>query len=368
MKRRTNETTNNKEIAQQKEKAISSPLIKMNRLFTSSSRCSRISRKKALNILLSLLLLLCVFFVVEVEQTFMMTGQQQQKTNLSLICQEEQSHVGYVKDVNFPGLQPFHIEVYQANDIVSNQIKKDGTWDVSKTNLFKKIVSDYSKEKNIPIEALTFVDIGSNIGWFTFTMAAMGLEVMAFEPMTSNIAMLKRSLCIETNIESGISNRINLFPYALGPKEQSCFVVSGSNNEGDGHTFCVESESDLKLEPREVIREKIMTKRLDDIASTKGKIIPLVKIDVEGYESHVVEGGTDFLLQSKIPFIIAEFVPKWMRRKDGDPEKMMQRFYDAGYQVFKNDSNHLTRDQAMNMEQYNSSNDVIFHLVEDSKV
>ncbi len=148
--------------------------------------------------------------------------------------------------------------------------------------------------------------------------------------------MIKRSLCESANVLSGISQRVELFPYALGPKEQSCFIVSDNINEGDGHTLCGDTESDIHVEPNYSVRGKIVTKRLDDIASTEGKNVVLVKMDVEGYESHVVEGGRSFLLDSKIPYIISEFVPEWMTKYGGDPERMINRFYDAGYKVMKN--------------------------------
>jgi len=265
------------------------------------------------------------------------------------------------------GVEPFHIEVYPENDIVSESILKHGSWDPSKLELFQKIVGDYSSKTGIPLKELTFVDIGSNIGWFTLSMAAAGLDVMAFEPMPSNVGMIKRSVCMGPNIASGVSKRIQLFPYGLGPEEQSCFVISGNINEGDGLILCGEKESDINVPEDYSVRGKIVTKRLDDLASTKGKKIALVKIDVEGFESHVVEGGRDFLLNSKIPFIISEFVPDWIKGRDGgDPERMMNRFYDAGYKVQKK-GGHLERKEALVMDQYSLENDVIFELVEEKE-
>ena len=278
----------------------------------------------------------------------------------------EQKSTGYMKDININGLEPFKIEIYRANDIVSNQIKMSGAWDLSKLRLFQKIVGDYSREKGIPLNELTFVDIGGNIGWFSLSMAAMGLEVMSFEPMASNIDMMRRSLCNKTNIKSGISRRVELFPFGLGPKEESCIVYSGNINEGDGVTMCGKTEEEITIPDGYAIRGKIITKRLDDVASSEGKNIALVKMDVEGYESHVVEGGRSFLLDSKIPFIVAEFVPQWMKDLGGDPERMINRFYDAGYKVLAN-GHHLPRDQATDMKRYGINgaiDDVVFELVE----
>jgi FkbM family methyltransferase len=267
------------------------------------------------------------------------------------------------------GIQPFSIEIYNGSDIVSSQIKANGSWDLSKLKLFQKTINDYSTKEGIPLNELTFVDIGSNIGWFSLSIAAMGLNVMAFEPMSFNNDMMKRSLCMENNIKSGLSQRVQLFTNGLGPKEESCLVFSANHNEGDGHTLCGKTESEVQILPGHSIRGKIDVKRLDDIASSEGKKIALLKIDVEGYESHVVEGGRDFILNSKIPCIIAEFVPEWIRSKLGDPERMINRFYDAGYKI-QNNGGHDSRDRALlDVSQYGSKfRDLIFELVEDVKV
>jgi len=291
-----------------------------------------------------------------------------EKKGASFSCEgvSQQEHVGILKKIGISGLEPFEIEVYRSNDIVSDHILKLGAWDSSKLNLFQNIVRSYSTAKDIPIDQLTFVDIGGNIGWFSLSMAAMGLEVLTFEPMTSNIDMIKRSLCTETNLESGVSGRVTLFPFGLGPKEESCFVISHDINEGDGHTLCGKSESEIKVPSDYSIRGKIITKRLDDVVSSEGKKIVLVKMDVEGYEANVVEGGRSFLLDSKIPYIVTEFVPQWIREKEGNPERMMERFYDAGYKVLK-DGNHVPREQALKMQGiHHEGDDVMFELVENT--
>ena len=267
-----------------------------------------------------------------------------------------------VVDITMQGINPFRIEIYRENDIVSDEIRRYGHWDKAKLDSFQTILRDYSTKSGIPLHDLTFVDIGSNIGWFTLSMASLGVNVMAFEPMTSNNDMIQRSLCMESNVATGLSGRVQLFKNGLGPKEESCFVVSGDINEGDGHTLCGEKESDIHVQPGYSIRGKIVTKRLDDIASTEGKTVVLVKMDVEGFESHVVEGGRDFLLNSNIPYIVSEFVPEWMTKYGGDPERMMKRFYDAGYKVKRNGIS-LTREEALDMKQYGLATDVIFELV-----
>jgi hypothetical protein len=54
-------------------------------------------------------------------------------------------------------------------------------------------------------------------------------------------------------------------------------------------------------------------------------------MDVEGYETHVLHGGQEVLLRSKIPYIFTEFSPGMIRDKGGDPASFVKAFIDAGY-------------------------------------
>ena len=88
---------------------------------------------------------------------------------------------------------PFAIEVYKSKDIVSNQIRGSG-WEMNLVRAFKNFYLEYSAKHNIPLSELTFLDIGSNIGWFSLNMAALGVNVVAFEPMEQNYEMAKHAI------------------------------------------------------------------------------------------------------------------------------------------------------------------------------
>jgi len=85
----------------------------------------------------------------------------------------------------------------------------------------------------------------------------------------------------------------------------------------------------------------------------------------------VVGGGKQFLLKSKIPYIVSEFVPDWMRSRGGDPVQMLNTLYDAGYKVIAGedivDQHYLTREEALEMDRYSLNADVIFKLVDTSE-
>ena len=251
---------------------------------------------------------------------------------LALSSNSTNNRVTRVTQSNNAG-NPFNMHLYSNNDIVSNEIRNHGGWERKSVLEFNKYFTDYSKKNNIPLSDLTFVDIGANVGWFALSMAALGVNVLAFEPMEENINLLRQSICLPQNIQSGVSKRITLFGHGLGSKEETCIIYSHNINVGDGHVKCVEKESDLQIPHDYSIRGRIPVRRLDDVISVaeQGMKVVVVKMDVEGYEGNVLEGGTKFFLESDISIISTEFVPKWIKEKGGDPEEFKRKFSSAGY-------------------------------------
>eukprot|EP00555_Chaetoceros_dichaeta_P007184 CAMPEP_0198264730 /NCGR_PEP_ID=MMETSP1447-20131203/17074_1 /TAXON_ID=420782 /ORGANISM="Chaetoceros dichaeta, Strain CCMP1751" /LENGTH=255 /DNA_ID=CAMNT_0043953785 /DNA_START=110 /DNA_END=873 /DNA_ORIENTATION=+ len=195
----------------------------------------------------------------------------------------------------------FVIETYPIDDIVSNAVKNEGGWENGVVRALNRLFRDYSMKHKLPLSDLTFIDIGANIGWLSLNMAALGVKVLAFEPMEENIRLLKKTLNSTVNIESGVSGRITLYEHGLGMKEETCFLFSDVFNFGDGHVKCVENERDLVMEAKYRVRGRVPIKRLDDvIVNTEGLHIAAIKMDTEGYEGNILEGGTKLLLGGSV--------------------------------------------------------------------
>jgi FkbM family methyltransferase len=259
----------------------------------------------------------------------------------------------------------FEMEVYARNDIVSTSILMGG-WETQKTKNLAKSFLDYSKTHNVSLSELTFVDIGANVGWFTLQMAALGVQVVAIEPMDANLHLIRRSLCLEAN--KAFADRVLVFGNGLGTEKQTCVVHSHYTNIGDGHTLCVPEGEDVavRIGKGYSVRSKIQVERLDDILSSENRTVVAVKMDTEGYEAHVVEGGRNFFLKSKIPHIFTEYSPQtMMREKGGNAAAFMSSFLDAGYQLRMHDTadgQYRTRKDALNVSAFPAIHDIIFDV------
>jgi FkbM family methyltransferase len=127
------------------------------------------------------------------------------------------------------------------------------------------------------------VDVGANVGVYTAAMAAAvgpAGRVWAFEPTTRSADFLQRTL--EVNgfrhvmlVRSAVSSRTGPLDFVVKRDSELNAVATGSSGEG---ATTVEATT------------------LDRVAQEQGwNEVALVKIDVEGHEAAVVDGGRRFL-------------------------------------------------------------------------
>jgi FkbM family methyltransferase len=261
----------------------------------------------------------------------------------------------------------FSIEIYQgAKDIVSGEIRGRG-WELDKVQELNNYFINYSKKHDVPISDLTFIDIGANVGWFSLSLAALGVKVLAFEPMQENIDLIRKSLKLPDNIANGVSDRIKLHPHGLGVKNEVCIIFSHNINVGDGHVKCVENEADLKIPHDYTIRGRIPVHRLDDVINIDDEDLRIVaiKMDTEGYEGNVLEGGTNVFLKGGADAIVTEFVGDWIIDKGGDPVEFMKKMGSAGYRV-KEGGRYMTAEEMVEKATRKSfrANDLTIHSLQ----
>lgn len=85
-----------------------------------------------------------------------------------------------------------------------------------------------------------------------------------FAGLEDNIKLLKGSLC--ANPQLGAS--VTVFPLGLSSKNDTCFVVSGEGNVGDGFTKCgvqTAEEALAGFQQGYLLRGRMLVRRLDDL-------------------------------------------------------------------------------------------------------
>jgi FkbM family methyltransferase len=166
----------------------------------------------------------------------------------------------------------------------------------------------------------TFVDVGANVGYHTFLAASrVGPtgSVVAFEPSGENCRLLQLS-----KIDNDATN-VTIMPFALDRSGGVRYLTThlGSN-------------AGLIPDPREHLIDgrgtPVFATTLDEVAP---KRIDVMKIDVEGAEFRVLEGGRSTIERDK-PLLVMEFSCEMSQRVSGvDPGAALQDVLDVGYRL-----------------------------------
>jgi len=163
--------------------------------------------------------------------------------------------------------------------------------------------------------ALSFFDIGANVGHHTLFMAPLADRVIAFEPLPA-----LRELIAE-KIELNALTNVDVLPVALGDadEERDYFVGRGANS-GEG-SFLPEGEFDrgnlvsLPIRRGDRFFEEKHLPRID-----------LMKVDVEGFEPYVFRGLAGRIRRDR-PVILTELSDN-SRRGFGSAAAFQSSFYD----------------------------------------
>jgi len=124
------------------------------------------------------------------------------------------------------------------------------------------------------------VDVGAHVGFWSYYLALAFRSVHAFEPADLF------AFCFERNVRA---KNVVLHRVALGEEEASVQIETVADNTGATHVVPAAQGS-------------VRMRRLDDY---KLENVDLLKVDVEGYERHVLAGARETLGRCK-PVVIVE--------------------------------------------------------------
>lgn len=131
--------------------------------------------------------------------------------------------------------------------------------------------------------APALLDVGGNIGTYSFVAAAFGYPVRAFEAMPRNVQAMYQTLCWNPQLRE----RLTLFPYALSDAEATCAVMSHHTNVANGILVCSEEQlaQHQELDVRGTTHAVLLGDYMGAVRSD------ILKIDVEGFEPIVLRGA-----------------------------------------------------------------------------
>lgn len=161
-----------------------------------------------------------------------------------------------------------------------------------------------------------FIDIGAHIGWFA-TIAANRVgqtgEVIAFEPYPANAAALTENLALND------TKNVRVVQAALGSGTGALSL--GSSGDSGGIT-ALDWAHDSRVE--------VPMTTLDEVADAVD--IALVKVDVEGWEAHVLRGATETLKRTRN--VLIEINRPALLRAGSSSEELFDLLRSSGFTNF----------------------------------
>lgn len=193
-------------------------------------------------------------------------------------------------------------------DIISDAIAATGVWEIALSERLVALAGDGG----------TLVEVGANIGYFTVLWAAQGpsCRVLAFEPAWRNLALLREN--VQAN---GLQAQVDILPIAagrrlelarfdLGPIEQTGW--GGLVNDGRAGTVAV------------------VVVPLDALLPAPTQVAVL-KIDVEGADTWVLEGCRGMLSERRVRHVFYEQNHPRMAALGIDPGAAERFLSEVGY-------------------------------------
>ena len=197
----------------------------------------------------------------------------------------------------------FNIDVLN-NDWVGGSIINGNSWEPHITFFLDRNL----KKKSV------FIDVGSNYGWHSIMSSNLCETVYSFEPQRYIYNIQKE------NIKQNNITNIKLFNYGIGNTNEQLNMSPINYNESV-------NVGDLSIG---LGGEIVEVKTLDSLTLKK---VDIIKIDVQGFEKFVIEGGINTINEHK-PLLIIEFEDHQLRKFNYGVIDLFNVIKDMGYYIY----------------------------------
>ncbi|XP_041364852.1 uncharacterized protein LOC121380137 [Gigantopelta aegis] len=187
------------------------------------------------------------------------------------------------------GSVPMYVYPKITDIWVSKSIIEKNEWEPKLT----KIVTDIMSRD----VTLDFLDVGSNVGAYTMTLAKMGRRVTAIEALPLTAKLLCKSVQdakfpkpVPVIINNVLSNKRSQFLFRFDP-----------NNIGG--TYVVESENKSAI-----LKNAVDSILLDDVLEIFRPKNLFIKMDTQRHELKILEGAKQFFRDVNVKYILMEMM------------------------------------------------------------
>lgn len=230
------------------------------------------------------------------------------------------------KEVRMLSREPRLIE--KGFKFIGNHAMMTGSFEPGETEVFEKLI------KQVDL----IVNVGANVGYYCCLALKSKKQVIAFEPMPTNVQALLKNVCAnkwEYNIE--------IFPLALSDRTGVIEIFG----EGTGASI-IKGWAGVDAGKKTLVPTSTLDLVLGDRCAN---MKCLLMVDIEGAEKLFLEGAKDFLNSPNKPICLMEVSIQAQQPKGQkiNPNllKTFEVFWDRGYKAYTTHNTHrlVTRDE-----------------------
>lgn len=174
---------------------------------------------------------------------------------------------------------------------------------------------------------MMIADIGAHFGFFSLGAARRVGDtgrVFSFEPSEETAVTLRRNILL-----NHLAHRIEVIQAVVSSKEALVsFYTSGTSMAASLSREKVEVLNPER--PAAAVEIKVSAVALDQFCQSRGIVLDLIKLDVEGAEFLVLQGAEQVLLRDR-PVILCEIHPLQMQQCGGSLQQLKEYVSSVGY-------------------------------------
>jgi FkbM family methyltransferase len=138
----------------------------------------------------------------------------------------------------------------------------------------------------------TVWDVGAHLGLYSrwLVQHLKAGEVCAFEPLLQNVPELEHNLAL-----GKVGERVRILTWALAGEDGTAEFQMENVHSGMGALANTRAEEESWAHGLAPVTQKVTTRSVDSILAKRDAPVPaVIKLDVEGAERQVLEGGREF--------------------------------------------------------------------------
>lgn len=173
---------------------------------------------------------------------------------------------------------PSH-DVSEDTDLASNQ------WDEAGFGTIMEYADSF--------KAKILIDVGANVGWYSFAFATEGRTVLAIEPFGPNLDLFNTSFCLNPAQNA----TIGLMPIGLSSASRRCDLYQRADGKDFGSAVSVCKGMNVTVDPSLIKQGEEETYILDDVLPDEFRTgAKVMRVDIGAHQYHALKGCASLLV------------------------------------------------------------------------